>query len=129
MHPPRPDELGLPSAIVAVPVASDGLTLYRLLEHVTPSVRDFEPAFSRNQARLRELPELLRTSVSHWLAEEPAVAASVRDACFVARLELDAAGTIRVALTEEWGEDHVDVWGHPEELLGAVAGVERRRKL
>jgi hypothetical protein len=53
----------------------------------------------------------------------------VRDGCFVARLELDPAGTIRVALTEEWGQGHVDVWGHPEELLGAVAGVERRRKL
>jgi hypothetical protein len=129
MRLPRPDDLGVPEATVAVPVDTGGLTLYRLVEHVTPTTRDFEPAFSCNQARLRGLPELFRTSVSHWLAEAQAVAASARETCFVARVELGPPGRMRVALTDEWGAGHVDVWGHPDELLGAVAGVERRRKL
>ena len=75
--PPLPSRVdyGLPSsATIAVPVPADGLTLYRLLEHETPSEHDFEPKLSRNQAKLRGVPELFRGSISHWLEHAQAVA-------------------------------------------------------
>jgi hypothetical protein len=127
---PSPNAHGLPeTATIAVPVPPDGLALHRLLEHEMPSERDFEPRLSRNQAKLRGVPELFRGSISHWLEHDQAVAASERSTCFVARLELSARSLLRVALTEEWGSGHVDVWAHPQELLAAVAEVmhERRR--
>jgi hypothetical protein len=34
-------------------------------------------------------------------------------------------GSIRVALTEEWGKGHVDVWAHADDLLSAVVDVVR----
>lgn len=126
---PSPDAHGLPeTATIAVPVPPDGLTLHRLLEHETPRERDFEPRLSRNQAKLRGVPELFRGSISHWLEHDPAVTASERTSCFVARLELSAGSLLRVALTEEWGSGHVDVWAHPQELLAAVAEVVHERK-
>jgi hypothetical protein len=126
---PRPSEHGLSQdATVAVPVPADGLTVHRLLEHETAREGDFEPSLSRAQAKLRGVPELFRGSVSHWLEQSQAVSASERRTCFVARLELSPGGLIRVALTEEWGEGHVDVWAHPQELLGAVARVVRERR-
>ena len=73
---PRPVEHGLPPyATIAVSVLDSGLPLYRLLEHQTPSRRDFEPRLSRTQARIRGLPGLFRGSLSHWLEQEQAVAA------------------------------------------------------
>jgi hypothetical protein len=126
---PNPHEHGLPdTATIAVPVPADGLTLYRLLEHETPSERDFEPSLSRNQAKLRGVPELFRGSTSHWLEHGQAVRASERSVSFVGRLELPAGGLLRVALTEEHGRGHVDVWGHPQELLRSVADVVRERR-
>lgn len=126
---PNPDAYGLPAmATIAVPVPPHGLTLHRLLEHETPSERDFEPKLSRNQAKLRGVPELFRGSISHWLEHDEAVRASERSMCFVARLEISAGTLLRVALTEEWGRGHVDVWGHPHELLAAVADVVRERR-
>ena len=126
---PSPDAHGLPeTATIAVPIPPDGLTLHRLLEHETPSERDFEPKLSRNQAKLRGVPELFRGSISHWLEHDQAVTASERSSCFVARLELSAESLLRVALTEEWGSGHVDVWAHPQELLAAVAEVVQERK-
>jgi hypothetical protein len=125
---PRPAAIGLPDATIAVPVPSPGLTVHRLLEHDQPTQRDFEPALTRSQARVRGLPELFRGSVSHWIDEAQAVDASARPTCFVALVNLVAQSTVRVALTEEWGNGHVDVWAHPEELLAAVGRVERRRK-
>lgn len=126
---PSPSAHGLPeTATIAVPVPPGGLTLHRLLEHETPSERDFEPKLSRNQAKLRGVPELFRGSISHWLGHDEAVRASERSTCFVARLEISAGTLLRVALTEEWGRGHVDVWGHPQELLAAVADVVRERK-
>ena len=103
-----------------------GLTLHRLLEHEAPSARDFEPSLSRNQAKRARIPELFRGSISHWLEHRHALAISERRTSFVARVELgDAGSLIRVALTEEKGPGHVDVWGHPNDLLAAVAGVIR----
>lgn len=126
---PSPDAHGLPeTATIAVPVPPGGLTLHRLLEHETPSERDFEPKLSRNQAKLRGVPELFRGSISHWLQHDQAVTASERPSCFVARLEVSTGSLLRVALTEEWGSGHVDVWAHPQELLGAVAEVVRERR-
>jgi hypothetical protein len=125
---PSPDAHDLPeAATIAVPVPPGGVTLHRLLEHEAPSERDFEPKLSRNQAKLRGVPELFRGSISHWLEHDQAVSASERSICFVARLEMSAGSLLRVALTEEWGDGHVDVWGHPQELLAAVAGVVRER--
>jgi hypothetical protein len=127
MSLPSPRGHSLPvDATIVVPVPSQGLTLHRLLEHQTADKRDFQPRLSRNQAKLRGLPELFRGSVSHWLEQIQAVAASERRACFVARLELSDASLIRVALTEQWGAGHVDVWAHPEELLSAVVAVVRQ---
>jgi hypothetical protein len=109
-------------------LTSAGLTLHRLLEHEIPSERDFEPKLSRNQAKLRGVSELFRVSVSHWLEHDDAVRASERPRCFVARLEIPSGTLLRVALTEEWGHGHVDVWGHPQELLAAIADVGARAK-
>ncbi|MCP9486369.1 MAG: hypothetical protein MSC30_10950 [Gaiellaceae bacterium MAG52_C11] len=126
---PTPDLHGLPEdATIAVPVPAEGLTVHRLLEHEAPSERDFEPNLTRSQAKLRGVPELLRVSVSHWLEHAQAVRASERPACFVARLQLSADGFLRVALTEQMAKGHVDVWAHPQELLGAVVDVVRDRK-
>ena len=101
-----------------------GLTLHRLLEHFAPRVGDFEPNLSRSQAKGARVPELFRGSVSHWLEHEQAVANSQRPTSFVARVELgDADSLIRVALTEKEGRGHVDVWGHPDDLLASVAEV------
>jgi hypothetical protein len=124
---PTPADHGLPDdATIAVPVPAAGLKLYRLLDHEAPRLRDFEPKLSRNQARLAGLSELFRGSISHWLEHEQAVAISDRRTSFVARLELrDTDGLISVALTEAKGPGHVDVWGHPDALLAAVARVVR----
>jgi hypothetical protein len=124
---PTPAAHALPAdATITVPVPAAGLTLHRLLEHEAPRARDFEPRLSRNQAKLARVPELFRGSVSHWLEHEQAVGISERPTAFVARLELDAADSlIRVALTEENGPGHVDVWAHPDDLLAAVAAVIR----
>src|SRR5438132_2808977 len=75
-----------------------------------------------------EAPELLRGSISHWREREQAIRASERRTCFVARLELPPASLTRVALTEEWGSGHVDVWAHPAELVAAVADVAREQR-
>jgi hypothetical protein len=126
---PSPDAYGLPqTATIVVPVPPGGLRLHRLLEHEIPSERDFEPKLSRNQAKLRGVPELFRGSISQWLEHDQAVGSSERSTCFVARLELPVGSSVRVALTEEWGIGHVDVWGHPQELLAAVADVVRERR-
>jgi hypothetical protein len=124
---PTPADHGLPDdATIVVPV-SGPLTLYRLLEHEHAREGDFEPSLSRNQAKRRGIPELFRGSVSHWLEEGQAVAASKRPTSFVARLHLTATGLVHVAVTEQRAEGHVDVWAHPEELLQAVVEVVRRR--
>jgi hypothetical protein len=126
---PTPELHGLPEdATIAVSVPPGGLTVHRLLEHEAPSERDFEPTLSRNQAKLRGVPELFRGSISHWLEHAQAVRASDRSTCFVARLELAASPLLRVAMTEQIGKGHVDVWAHPQELLGAVVDVVRERK-
>lgn len=126
---PTPELHGLPEdATIAVPAPAGGLTVHRLLEHEAPSERDFEPTLSRNQAKLRGVPELFRGSISHWLEHSQAVRASDRSTCFVARLELAASPLLRVAMTEQIGKGHVDVWAHPQELLGAVVDVVRERK-
>jgi hypothetical protein len=126
---PTPELHGLPAdATIAVPVPAGGLTLQRLLEHEMPSERDFEPRLSRNQAKLRGVPELFRGSISHWLERAQAVRASERSICFVAQLELTSDRLLRVAMTEQLGSGHVDVWAHPQELLGAVVDVVLERK-
>jgi hypothetical protein len=126
---PTPAAHGLSTdATIAVPVPVAGLTLHRLLEHAFPRERDFEPTLSRNQAKLRGVPELFRCSISLWLEQAQAVAASRRRTCFVARLELAVAGLTRVAATEAGNSGHVDVWGHPDELLRAVVNVVRSER-
>jgi hypothetical protein len=125
---PTSELRGLPEdATIAVPVPAGGLILYRLLEHKTASERDFEPSLSRNQAKLRGVPELFRGSISHWLEHDQATRASERSISFVGRLELPADRLLRVAMTEQLGKGHVDVWAHPQELLGAVVDVVRVR--
>jgi hypothetical protein len=128
---PTPTAHGLSEDVtIAVPVPDDGLTLYRLLEHAKPSVGDFEPKLSRSQAQLNHVPELFRCSISHWLQLEQAVGASKRRKCFIARLDVPPHTLVRVALTEksDTNTGHVDVWGHPAELLRAVAEVIHRQR-
>jgi hypothetical protein len=125
---PTPADHGLPGdATIVVPVPASTLTLYRLLEHEHAREGDFEPSLSRNQAKLRGIPELFRGSVSFWLEEGQAVAASTRPTSFVARLVLRDTGLVHVATTERRAKGHVDVWAHPQELLQAVVDVVRRR--
>ena len=126
---PQPDHLGLPAGSLAVvPVPESGLTLFRLLEGETPREKDFEPRLSRNQARIRNVPELFRMSLSHWLTEDQALAHSQRRRTAIAELRVLPGGLTLVALTEEFDEGHVDVWGHPRDLLDAVARVVVRSK-
>jgi hypothetical protein len=121
---PRPAEHGLPeAATVAVPVPDDGLRLYRLVDGEAPTLRDFEERRTRPQAQREGIPELFRLSVSHWLRYEQAAAHSIHRRFHVAELELAPDALIRVALTDEHGEGHVDVWAPPEPLLAAVAST------
>lgn len=88
---PRPQAFGLPATTaIAVPVPDEGLTLYRLLRGTEPRQEDFEPTFTRPQAQLRGIPELFRTSMSHWLHPEQAAAWSTQPVYRLARLELRA---------------------------------------
>jgi hypothetical protein len=127
---PSPSAHDLPAhATIAVPIPADGLTLFRLIEAERPVVRDFEERRTRPQAERDGIPELFRLCVSHWLTYERAAAQSRRRPFHVARLELEPGGLTRVALTEQFGRGHVDVWAHPQHLLDAVADVvsDRRR--
>ncbi|MGH3115397.1 MAG: hypothetical protein ACRDOP_18205 [Gaiellaceae bacterium] len=121
---PRASDHGLPGgATIAVPVPTEGLTLYRLVDGESPTARDFEERRTRPQAERDGIPELFRLSVSHWLRYEQAAAHSIRRRFHVAELRLDAQRLVRVALTEEHGQGHVDVWASPQALLDAVASV------
>jgi hypothetical protein len=75
----------------------------------------------------RGIPEVFRTSVSAWLEQAQAAAASNRRVAYVARLALLDEPLTRVALTEHGGYGHVDVWAYPGTLLGAVVDVIRIR--
>ena len=114
---PRPVEHGLPPyATIAVSVLDSGLPLYRLLEHQTPSRRDFEPRLSRTQARIRGLPGLFKTELHASIVElntgicatvdeaRAALAALRRTAAELARAEgmvIAAAGTHPFSRAEE----------------------------
>ena len=130
MRLPSSEALGLPAgSAVAVPVPAGGMTLYRLLRGSTPRLEDFEPHWTRPQAQLRRIPDLFRTSVSHWLELDQAAKRSTTRVAYVARVELAPDPLIRVALTEHLGgrreAGHVDVWAYPRQLLSVVAGVAR----
>ena len=115
---PTPADHGLPDdATIVVPIPAPSLTLYRLLEHEYAREGDFEPSLSRNQAKRRGIPELFRGSVSFWLEEGQALAASRRPTSFVARLVLTDTGLVHVPSTEQRAKGHVDAWAHPQELL------------
>jgi hypothetical protein len=121
---PRASDHELPrDATIAVPVPAEGLTLYRLVDGESPTVRDFDERRTRPQAERDGVPELFRLSVSHWLRYEQAAARSTRHRFHVAELRLEPHQLVRVALTEEHGEGHVDVWAAPQTLLEAVASV------
>jgi len=121
---PRPQDHDLPfDATIAVGVPDDALTLYRLVDAATPTARDFEERRTRAQAERDGIPELFRLSVSHWLRHDQAASHSIRRRFHVAELRLEPGGLARVALTEEHGEGHVDVWASPQELLNAVVSV------
>lgn len=121
---PRAADHGLPeTATIAVPVPADGLTVYRLVDGEAPTLRDFDERRTRPHAERDGIPELFRLSVSHWLRYEQAAAHSIRPRFHVAELELPPDALVRVALTEEHGEGHVDVWAPPGALLAAVAST------
>jgi len=121
---PSPAAHGLPEdTTIAVPVPADGLTLFRLIDGETPTVRDFEERLTRAQAERDGVPELFRLCVSHWFDYYRAAAQSRRRRFYVARIELEPGGLTRIALTEQHGRGHVDVWAHPQTLLDAVAEV------
>jgi len=126
MRLPTPEAHGLPDdATIVVPVPEDGLTVYRLLEAGEPTLSDFECGWTRAQGQLEGIPELFRTSVSAWLEQAQAAAASKRRVAYVARLVLEPGPLARVALTENEDIGHVDLWAYPRELKRAVVGVVR----
>jgi hypothetical protein len=51
------------------------------------------------------------------------VSHSIRRRFHVAEVRLEPGTLVRVALTEDHGEGHVDVWASPQQLLDAVTGV------
>ena len=121
---PRATDYGLPEGTtVVVVVPSDGLTLYRLVDSDVPTVRDFEERRTRAQAERDGIPELFRLSVSHWLRHDQAAAHSIRRRFHVAELRLEPGTLVRLALTEDHGEGHVDVWANPQQLLDRVTNV------
>jgi hypothetical protein len=128
---PAPRSHGLPqTAVVAVPVPDDGLVVYRLLRGAEPRREDFEPDFTRPQAQLRGIPELLWASISTWLERDQALAWSTQRRTWIAQLNLrpDDPPLTRVALTERGlhGEPrpgHVDVWGYSRQLLDGIAEI------
>jgi hypothetical protein len=127
---PSPSAHGLADdATIAVPVPAEGLRLFRLIEGEQPTVRDFEERLTRAQAERDAVPELFRLCVSHWLEHDRAAAQSRRRRFYVARIELPGGGLTRVALTEQHGRGHVDVWAHPQTLIDAVAEVVPGRRL
>src|SRR6266508_1821938 len=112
---PRPDAFVLShESALAVPVPDEGLTAYRLLRGAEPQADDFEPSWTRPQGQLRGIPELFRTSVSHWLDSDQAASMSL------ARGLHGAGGEYRLG--------HVDVWGYPRDLLAMVVEVSEGRK-
>ncbi len=126
MRLPTPEPHGLPDdATIVVPVPGGGLTVHRLLETSEPRLSDFECSWTRAQGQLEGIPELFRTSVSAWLEQAQAAAASRRRVAHVARLELEPGPLTRVALTEDEDTGHVDVWAYPRELQRAVVDVVR----
>ena len=121
---PDPRQMGLPiGAFVVVP--ANGLDLWRLLRESSPTVSDFEERVTRAQAERIGLPEIFRTTVSHFEQRRQAVAQSRSRRGYVARLHLTADPHTRVALTTFEHAGHVDVWGFPLTLLAAVLDVER----
>src|SRR5881394_1033860 len=121
---PKPVEHGLPDmTTIVVAVPHEGLRLYRLVDGEGPTLRDFEERRTRPQAERDGIPELFRLSVSHWLRYEQAAAHSIRRRFHVAELALAPHALIRVALTEEHGEGHIDVWAPPQALLAAVGST------
>ena len=125
----RPADHNLPEGTTLVAmVPPEGLTLYRLLDGATPRLQDFEPRLSRSQAERQGVPEVFRTSVSHWLEEGQAGEVARHRTFYVARVELEPHKLVRVALTEEQDPGHVDVWAHPQRLLDAVGEVLNRRR-
>jgi hypothetical protein len=123
---PAPRAYGLPvEATIAVPVPSEGIDAFRLLLDDEPRSRDFEPNLSRAQAERQGVAELFRVSISHWLTSEQAASRSARRRYFVGRLHLRSHPLVRVALTEQFGRGHLDVWGPPSYLVESVVAVER----
>lgn len=121
---PDPRQMGLPAgAFVVVPVVE--LDVWRLLRESAPTVSDFEERVTRAQAERLGLPEIFRTSASHFEQRSQAVAQSRSRRGYVARLHLTADPHTRVALTPFEQPGHVDVWGFPHTLLAAVRDVER----
>lgn len=121
---PDPRQLTLPAgAFVVVPAA--GLDLWRLLRESSPTVGDFEERVTRAQAERLGLPEIFRTSVSHFEYRRQAVAQSRSGRGYVALLHLTADPHTRVALTPFEHDGHVDVWGFPRRLIAAIRDVER----
>lgn len=121
---PDPRGLVLPTgAFVVVPAT--GLDLWRLLRESAPTANDFEERVTRAHAERIGLPEIFRTSVSHFEQRPQAVIQSRRGRGYVARLHLTADPHTRVALTPFEHDGHVDVWSFPHIPLAAIRDVER----
>jgi hypothetical protein len=61
------------------------------------------------------------------MTAEQAVARSASRRYVIGRVRLRAHRLVRVALTEQFGRGHVDVWGPPSYLVDSVVAVERGR--
>ena len=80
---------------------------------------------TRPQAERLGLPEIFRTSVSHFVERDQAVAQSRAGNGYIADVRLVRDAHTRIALTPFEHEGHVDVWGFPTTLLASVVDVQR----
>ena len=95
---PDPRQMGLPAGAFVVVLAA-GQDVWRLSRESSPTVSDVEERVTRAQAERLGLPEIFRTSVSHFEQRSQAVAQSRSRRGYVARLHLTADPHTRVALT------------------------------
>jgi hypothetical protein len=105
-----------PDAVIAVP--SEGLTLYRLVASTSPRRSDFK-VMSPGRAEKRQVAELLRMGLSHYLKPQQADAVRTKPGSRIARVVLERNPRVYVARTGKNLPGHVEVW-LPDDLVEAL---------
>ena len=114
--------LGIPEeAVIAVPAF--GLDLYRLVGPGEPSAGDFRP-ISKGLALKREIPELLRLGLSHYLSAEQAETWRTKPDSQIARVVVDPNPRVHVARTDRDRNGHVEVWAPADVIETLLTAAE-----